>query len=168
EFRRVLFRSRGGMIFCKEKYAKDIDKQVFPGVQGGPLMHIIAAKAMALKEAMTDEFKQYAKQVVKNAKVLADALQKEGFRIVSGGTDNHLMLIDVSAIGLTGKAAEEALDAVQITTNKNTIPYDKVKPSVASGIRVGTAAVTTRGFKEPEMERSEERRVGKAGKSERV
>ncbi|NLI67813.1 MAG: serine hydroxymethyltransferase [Bacilli bacterium] len=143
---------RGGMIFCKEKYAKDIDKQVFPGVQGGPLMHIIAAKAMALKEAMTDEFKQYAKQVVKNAKVLADALQKEGFRIVSGGTDNHLMLIDVSAIGLTGKAAEEALDAVQITTNKNTIPYDKEKPSVASGIRVGTAAVTTRGFKEPEME----------------
>lgn len=143
---------RGGMIFCKEKYAKDIDKQVFPGVQGGPLMHIIAAKAMALKEAMTDEFKQYAKQVVKNAKVLADALQKEGFRIVSGGTDNHLMLIDVSAIGLTGKAAEEALDAVQITTNKNTIPYDKEKPSIASGIRVGTAAVTTRGFKEPEME----------------
>lgn len=143
---------RGGMIFCKEKYAKDIDKQVFPGVQGGPLMHIIAAKAMALKEAMTDEFKQYAKQVVKNAKVLADALQKEGFRIVSGGTDNHLMLIDVSAIGLTGKAAEEALDAVRITTNKNTIPYDKEKPSVASGIRVGTAAVTTRGFKEPEME----------------
>lgn len=143
---------RGGMILCKEKYAKEIDKQVFPGVQGGPLMHIIAAKAAALKEVLTDDFKQYSKQVIKNAKVLADNLMKEGFRIVSGGTDNHLMLIDVSEIGLTGKVAEEALDAVQITTNKNTIPYDKEGAFVTSGIRVGTAAVTTRGFKEAEME----------------
>jgi glycine hydroxymethyltransferase len=143
---------RGGMILCKEKYAKDIDKQVFPGVQGGPLMHIIAAKAAALKEVLTDDFKQYSKQVIKNAKVLSEGLINEGLRIVSGGTDNHLMLIDVSEIGLTGKVAEEALDAVQITTNKNTIPYDKEGAFVTSGIRVGTAAVTTRGFKEAEME----------------
>lgn len=143
---------RGGMILCKEKYAKEIDKQVFPGVQGGPLMHIIAAKAMALKEVLTDDFKQYSKQVIKNAQTFANALMKEGFRIVSGGTDNHLLLLDVSELGLTGRIAEEALDAVQITTNKNTIPYDKESPFVTSGIRMGTAAVTTRGFKEAEME----------------
>jgi len=142
---------RGGMIICKEKYAKEIDKQVFPGIQGGPLMHIIAAKAVSFKEALSPEFKEYAKQIVKNAKVLAEALAEEGFRIVSGGTDNHLLMLDVSELGLTGKVAEEALDAVQITTNKNTIPYDKESPFITSGIRIGTAAVTTRGFKEEEM-----------------
>lgn len=142
---------RGGMILCKEKYAKAIDKQVFPGVQGGPLMHIIAAKAVALKEVLSDDFKQYAKQIVANAKAFAEALTAEGIRIVSGGTDNHLLLLDVSKLGLTGKEAEEALDQVQITTNKNTIPYDPESPFITSGIRVGTAAVTTRGFKEAEM-----------------
>src|SRR5690625_101396 len=142
---------RGGMILCKEKYAREIDKQVFPGVQGGPLMHIVAAKAMALKEVLTDDFKQYSKQVIKNAQAFAQALENEGFRIVSGGTDNHLLLLDVSELGLTGRVAEEALDAVQITTNKNTIPYDKESPFVTSGIRMGTAAVTTRGFKEADM-----------------
>ena len=142
---------RGGMIICKDKYAQEIDKQVFPGIQGGPLMHIIAAKAVSFKEALSPEFKEYAKQIVKNAKVLAEALAEEGFRIVSGGTDNHLLMLDVSELGLTGKVAEEALDAVQITTNKNTIPYDKESPFITSGIRIGTAAVTTRGFKEEEM-----------------
>src|SRR5690625_2363257 len=142
---------RGGMIICKDKYAQEIDKQVFPGIQGGPLMHIIAAKAVSFKEALSPEFKEYAKQIVKNAKVLAEALAEEGFRIVSGGTDNHLLMLDVSELGLTGKVAEEALDAVQITTNKNTIPYDKESPFVTSGIRMGTAAVTTRGFKEADM-----------------
>jgi len=142
---------RGGMIFCKEKYAKEIDKQVFPGTQGGPLMHIIAAKAVSFKEALSPEFKEYAQQIINNAKALAEHLTEEGFRIVSGGTDNHLLLLDVSELGLTGKVAEEALDEVLITTNKNTIPYDKESPFVTSGVRVGTAAVTTRGFKEPEM-----------------
>lgn len=142
---------RGGMIICKEAYAKEIDKQVFPGMQGGPLMHIIAAKAVSFKEALSPEFKEYGKQIVKNAKALAKHLSEEGFRLVSGGTDNHLLLLDVSELGLTGKVAEEALDAVQITTNKNTIPYDKESPFITSGIRVGTAAVTTRGFKEEEM-----------------
>ena len=137
---------RGGMIICKDKYAQEIDKQVFPGIQGGPLMHIIAAKAVSFKEALSPEFKEYAKQIV-----LAEALAEEGFRIVSGGTDNHLLMLDVSELGLTGKVAEEALDAVQITTNKNTIPYDKESPFITSGIRIGTAAVTTRGFKEEEM-----------------
>lgn len=142
---------RGGMIICKEEYAKDIDKQVFPGTQGGPLMHIIAAKAVSFKEALSPEFKQYGEQIIANAKVLAEHLTAEGFRIVSGGTDNHLLLIDVSDLGLTGKVAEEALDEVKITTNKNTIPYDKESPFITSGVRVGTAAVTTRGFKEAEM-----------------
>lgn len=142
---------RGGMIICKEEYAKEIDKQVFPGTQGGPLMHIIAAKAVSFKEALSPEFKEYGKQIVANAKALAEYLTDEGFRIVSGGTDNHLLLLDVSELGLTGKVAEEALDEVLITTNKNTIPYDKESPFVTSGIRVGTAAVTTRGFKEAEM-----------------
>lgn len=143
---------RGGIVMCKEEYAKKIDKVVFPGMQGGPLMHIIAAKATALKEALSDDFKEYAKQIIKNAKALSEALSKEGIRIVSGGTDNHLLLLDVSQLGLTGKEAEEALDKVGITTNKNTIPFDKESPFITSGIRVGTAAVTTRGFKEKEME----------------
>lgn len=142
---------RGGMIMCKEKYGKDIDKQVFPGTQGGPLMHIIAAKALSFKEALSPDFKEYGKQIIANAKALSEHLTNEGFRIVSGGTDNHLLLIDVSELGLTGKVAEEALDEVQITTNKNTIPYDQEGPFITSGVRVGTAAVTTRGFKEAEM-----------------
>lgn len=142
---------RGGMILCPEKYAKQIDKAVFPGTQGGPLEHIIAAKAVALGEALTDDFKTYQKQIVTNAKVLCEALQKEGFRIVSGGTDNHLMLIDLRPFGITGKEMERRLDEVRITVNKNAIPNDPEKPFVTSGIRVGTPAVTTRGFKEPEM-----------------
>ncbi|HHV46061.1 MAG TPA: serine hydroxymethyltransferase [Tissierellia bacterium] len=143
---------RGGAILCKEKYAKAIDKAIFPGIQGGPLMHVIAAKAVSFGEALTDEFKEYQKQIVKNAKVLADSLIKRGFRLVSGGTDNHLILIDVSAKGLTGKKAEALLEEVNITTNKNTIPFDPQKPTVTSGIRIGTPAVTTRGMKEEEME----------------
>lgn len=142
---------RGGMILCKEKYAKQIDKTVFPGMQGGPLMHVIAAKAVALKEILSDDFKAYTKQIISNAKALSEALTDEGLRIVSGGTDNHLLLIDVSALSLTGKEAEEVLDQVGLTTNKNTIPYDPESPFITSGIRVGTAAVTTRGFKEEEM-----------------
>jgi len=142
---------RGGMILCKEKYAKAIDKQVFPGVQGGPLMHIIAAKAVSFKEALSDDFKQYAKQIRANAKVLGETLVEEGVRIVSGGTDNHLVLLDVSKLGLTGKIAEETLDTVGITTNKNTIPFDQEGAFITSGVRVGTAAVTTRGFKEEDM-----------------
>ncbi|GGH71128.1 serine hydroxymethyltransferase [Compostibacillus humi] len=142
---------RGGMILCKEKYAKQIDKSVFPGIQGGPLMHIIAAKAVALKEALSDDFKAYQEQIVKNAKALSDALTEQGLRIVSGGTDNHLMLVDVTPLQLTGKVAEHVLDEVGITTNKNTIPFDTESPFVTSGLRIGTAAVTTRGFKEEEM-----------------
>ena len=142
---------RGGLILCKEKYAKEIDKQVFPGVQGGPLMHIIAAKAVSFKEVLSDDFKQYAKQIIANAKALGETLTEEGIRIVSGGTDNHLLLLDVSKLGLTGKVAEEALDKIGITTNKNTIPFDKEGAFITSGVRVGTAAVTTRGFKEEEM-----------------
>lgn len=143
---------RGGMILCKEEYGKKIDRTVFPGVQGGPLMHIIAAKAVSFKEVLTPEFKTYTSQIIKNARTLSEALTKEGIRIVSGGTDNHLVLLDVSKLGLTGKVAEEALDAIGITTNKNTIPYDTEGPFITSGVRVGTAAVTTRGFKEADME----------------
>ena len=143
---------RGGMILCKEQFAKQIDKAVFPGTQGGPLMHIIAAKAVALGEALTEEFKNYQKQVVKNAAVLADALMKHGIDIVSGGTDNHLMLLDLRNKGITGKELEHRLDEVRITANKNTIPNDPQSPFVTSGLRIGTPAVTTRGFKEPEME----------------
>lgn len=143
---------RGGMILCKEQFAKQIDKAVFPGTQGGPLMHIIAAKAVALGEALTDEFKAYQKQVVKNASTLADALMKNGIDIVSGGTDNHLMLLDLRNKGITGKELEHRLDEVRITANKNTIPNDPQSPFVTSGLRIGTPAVTTRGFKEPEME----------------
>ena len=142
---------RGGMILCKEDFAKQIDKAVFPGTQGGPLMHIIAAKAVALGEALTDEFKDYQKQVVKNAAVLADELMKRGVDIVSGGTDNHLMLLDLRSKGITGKELEHRLDEVRITANKNTIPNDPQSPFVTSGLRIGTPAVTTRGFKEPEM-----------------
>ena len=142
---------RSGMIMCKEKYAKDLDRLVFPGIQGGPLMHIIAAKAVAFKEALEPEFKEYQKQIVKNAGVLAKSLAEEGFRIVSGGTDNHLLLLDLRSKNITGKDAEKVLDEAGITVNKNTIPYDPEKPFIASGIRLGTPALTTRGMKEPEM-----------------
>lgn len=142
---------RGGMVLCREKYAKDLDKVVFPGCQGGPLMHIIAAKAVAFGEALKPEFKTYTEQVVKNAKALAAALIHEGFKIVSGGTDNHLMLVDLVDKGITGKALEKALDQAGITVNKNTIPFDPQKPMVTSGIRIGTPAVTTRGAKEEHM-----------------
>ncbi|MBO7364739.1 MAG: serine hydroxymethyltransferase [Lachnospiraceae bacterium] len=142
---------RGGLILCKEQYAKAIDKAIFPGVQGGPLMHIIAAKAVAFREASTPEFKAYAEQIVKNAKVLADELMKHGIRLVSGGTDNHLMLLDLTASGISGKELEKRLDSVAITTNKNAIPNDPKSPFITSGIRIGTPAVTTRGFREPEM-----------------
>lgn len=142
---------RGGMIFCKEEFAKAIDKAVFPGTQGGPLMHVIAAKAVAFHEALQPEFKVYQQQIVNNAQALAKALQDMGFRLVSGGTDNHLMLIDVKSKGLTGKEAEKMLDDANVTVNKNTIPFETEKPSVTSGVRVGTPAVTTRGMKENEM-----------------
>jgi glycine hydroxymethyltransferase len=142
---------RSGMILCKKKWAEKVDKAVFPGLQGGPLMHVIAAKAVALKEAMEPEFRDYQKQVVKNARALASSLQEEGFRIVSGGTDTHLFLVDLSSFNLTGKEAQEALDEVGITVNKNTIPFETKSPFVTSGIRVGTPAVTTRGMKEKEM-----------------
>ena len=144
---------RGGMILCTQEYAKAVDKAVFPYAQGGPLMHVIAGKAVALKEAATPEFKTYAKQIRANARTLAAALASAGLRVVSGGTDNHLMLVDVRPMSLTGKAAEKLLDSVGITVNKNTIPYDPQKPGTASGIRIGTPAVTTRGMKEAEMER---------------
>jgi len=144
---------RGGAIICKEKYAKELDKTIFPGMQGGPLMHIIAAKAVCFGEALKPEFKEYAQQVVKNAKVLAEELIKYGFRLVSGGTDNHLILIDLTNKNITGKDAEKLLDAVRITANKNTIPFETKSPFITSGIRIGTAAVTTRGFKEEEMKK---------------
>ncbi len=142
---------RGGMILCREELAKQIDKAVFPGTQGGPLMHIIAAKAVALGEALTDEFKAYQTQIVKNAAVLADALKKNGIELVSGGTDNHLMLLKLTNFGITGKELEHRLDEVHITANKNTIPNDPNSPFVTSGLRIGTPAVTARGFKEKEM-----------------
>ena len=144
---------RGGLILCKEEYAKQIDKAIFPGIQGGPLMHIIAAKAVAFGEALTDEFKEYQKQIVKNASVLAEEFIKEGFDIVSGGTDNHLMLLDLRPFGITGKEMEHRLDEVHITVNKNTIPNDPESPFVTSGVRIGTPAVTSRGFKEEEMKK---------------
>ncbi|MFD1442318.1 serine hydroxymethyltransferase [Thermoactinomyces vulgaris] len=143
---------RGGMILCKEKYAKQIDKSVFPGVQGGPLMHVIAAKAVALGEALTDEFKTYTQNIVDNAKKLAESLKEEGFNLISGGTDNHLILMDVRNFNLTGKKAEHLLDEVGITTNKNAIPFDPEKPFVTSGVRIGTAAVTSRGMDGKAME----------------
>jgi glycine hydroxymethyltransferase len=144
---------RGGLILCKEEHAKEIDRRLFPGVQGGPLVHIIAAKAVAFGEALRDDFKEYQRQILANAKALCAELQEQGLRIVSGGTDNHLMLVDVwmDGKGITGKDAEKALEAALITVNKNTIPFDQNKPFVASGLRIGTPAVTTRGMKEPEM-----------------
>jgi glycine hydroxymethyltransferase len=144
---------RAGLILCKAKYAKDIDGWVLPGIQGGPLMHIIAAKAVCFLEAMKPDFKDYQQQIVKNAKALAAALASRGFRIVSGGTDNHLMLVDLRPKKITGKIAQESLDKAGITVNKNLIPYDPEKPLVTSGIRLGSPAVTTRGMKEPEMDR---------------
>ncbi|HET9209892.1 MAG TPA: serine hydroxymethyltransferase, partial [Thermoanaerobaculia bacterium] len=143
---------RAGMVMCKEEFAKDLDRAVFPGLQGGPLMHVIAAKAVALKEALSEGFRGYQQQIMVNAKALSARLASHGFRIVSGGTDNHVFLMDVRPAGLTGKVAEKALDAAHITVNKNTIPYDPNPPMVASGIRIGTPALTTRGMKEPEME----------------
>lgn len=142
---------RGGMILCREEYAKQIDKAVFPGTQGGPLMHIIAAKAVALGEALTPKFKEYQTQIVKNAAALCEGLKAEGLDIVSGGTDNHLMLLKLIKNGITGKELEHRLDEVHITANKNTVPCDPQSPFITSGLRIGTPAVTTRGFKEPEM-----------------
>ncbi|MFE8701856.1 serine hydroxymethyltransferase [Cytobacillus sp. FJAT-54145] len=142
---------RGGMILCKEEFAKKIDKSIFPGIQGGPLMHVIAAKAVAFGEALQDSFKEYAANIIKNAKDLAEGLQKEGLSLVSGGTDNHLLLVDLRSLGLTGKVAEKVLDEVGITVNKNTIPFDPESPFVTSGVRIGTAAVTSRGFGAEEM-----------------
>ncbi len=142
---------RGGLILCREEYAKMIDKAIFPGIQGGPLMHVIASKAVCFKEALTDEFKEYQKQIVENAKVLADTLTDCGFRLVSGGTENHLMLVDLSNFDVTGKEAEKRLDEVRITVNKNTIPFETKSPFVTSGIRIGTPAVTSRGMKEDDM-----------------
>lgn len=142
---------RGGMILCKEKYAREIDKAIFPGIQGGPLMHVIAAKAVAFKEALEPPFKEYQRRIVANASALAKALIQEGFKLVSGGTDNHLMLVKVIGRGITGKQAEEVLDRIGVTVNKNTIPFDEQGPNVTSGIRLGTPAVTTRGMGEEEM-----------------
>lgn len=143
---------RGGLILCPEKYAKAIDKAIFPGIQGGPLMHVIAAKAVSFKEALSDEFEQYQQQTIKNAKALADGLMKRGFNLVSGGTDNHLVLVDLQNMDLTGKLAEKQLDEVSVTCNKNTVPFDPKSPFVTSGVRLGTPAVTTRGMKEEDMD----------------
>lgn len=143
---------RGGMILCKEEWGKKIDKSIFPGIQGGPLMHVIAAKAVAFGEALQDSFKEYAGNIIANAQRLAEGLQKEGVKLVSGGTDNHLLLLDMQTLGLTGKVAEKVLDEVGITVNKNTIPFDPQSPFVTSGIRIGTAAVTSRGFGLEEMD----------------
>ncbi len=143
---------RGGMILCKEEYAKAIDKAIFPGTQGGPLMHVIAAKAVSFGEALQPEFKAYQKQIVRNAKRLAAALMAKGFQLVSGGTDNHLMLLDLRKFGITGKQLEKDLDQVRITVNKNAIPFDPEKPFVTSGIRIGTPAITSRGFVEEDMD----------------
>ena len=142
---------RGGLILCRGRYAKEIDGQTFPGIQGGPLMHVIAAKAVCFHEALQPAFKEYQRQIVKNARALAEGMKRNGFRLVSGGTDNHLMLVDVGSRGLTGKECQAALDEAGITVNKNTIPFETRSPFQASGIRLGTPAVTTRGMKEPEM-----------------
>jgi glycine hydroxymethyltransferase len=143
---------RAGLVLCKEQYAKDLDRSVFPGVQGGPLVHIVAAKAVAFQEASTPQFREYQTQIVRNAKALAQAVAANGFRIVSGGTDNHLFMTDVFVKGTTGKDAQNFLEAANITVNKNTIPFDTQKPMVASGVRIGTPAITTRGLREPEMQ----------------
>lgn len=147
---------RGGIILCKEEYAKLIDKTVFPGIQGGPLMHIIAGKAQCFAEALTPDFKEYAKQIIKNCEALGQSLTEEGFRLVSGGSDNHLLLVDTKVLGITGKQAETILGSVNITCNKNSIPFDSEKPAITSGIRLGTPAMTTKGFKEDDF-----RKVGK-------
>jgi glycine hydroxymethyltransferase len=143
--------ARSGMILCKEEHAKAVDRAVFPGIQGGPLMHVIAAKAVAFKEALQPEFKDYQQAILDNAQTLANTLVEGGLRLVSGGTDNHLMLVDLRNAEVTGQEAEDALHAVGLTTNKNMIPFDPLPPRVSSGIRLGTPAVTTRGFREPEM-----------------
>jgi glycine hydroxymethyltransferase len=143
---------RGGMVMCRGEHAKAIDSKVFPGMQGGPLMHVIAAKAVALREALSPEFKEYQRQIVKNAQALARTLTARGFRLVSGGTDNHLMLVDFRRSELTGKVAQETLDKARITVNRNAVPFDTRSPFVTSGIRIGTPAVTSRGIKEPEAE----------------
>ena len=143
---------RGGMVLCRAEFAKDLDRAVFPGIQGGPLMHVIAGKAVCFKEALTPEFRAYQHQVVANASRMAQTIAGAGFRLVSGGTDNHMMLVDVFSRGLTGKLAEAALGRAGITVNKNAIPFDKNPPMTASGIRIGTPAVTTRGMREPEMD----------------
>lgn len=143
---------RGGMILCKEEFAKKIDKSIFPGIQGGPLMHVIAAKAVAFGEALQEDFKEYAQNIISNANRLAEGLKKEGINLVSDGTDNHLLLVDLRSLGLTGKVAEKVLDDIGITVNKNTIPFDPESPFVTSGIRIGTAAVTSRGFGHEEMD----------------
>ena len=145
--------TRGGMILCKQKYAKEIDKAIFPGIQGGPLMHIIAAKAVSFKEALTDDFMDYQQQILDNAQTLAEELKSYGMRLVSGGTDNHMMLVDLNNMEITGKEAEEALDKMGITVNKNTIPFETKSPFVTSGIRIGTPAITTRGMKEKDMKK---------------
>lgn len=142
---------RGGIIMCKEKYAKAIDKAVFPGMQGGPLMHVIAAKAVAFGEDLSDDFKEYAKQIKRNEKVLSDELQKDGIRVVSGGTDTHVLLADMKSIGITGKVAQNVLDEIGITANRNTIPFETLSPFVTSGIRLGSPALTTRGLKEEDF-----------------
>jgi glycine hydroxymethyltransferase len=144
---------RGGLILAREEYGKDVNRMTFPGIQGGPLVHVIAAKAVCLKLALENSFRDYARQIVRNAAVLADVLKEEGFRLVSGGTDNHLLLVDVGSSGITGKEAEEALERAGITTNKNVIPFDTRPPLVASGLRLGTPALTSRGMKEEEMKR---------------
>jgi glycine hydroxymethyltransferase len=144
---------RGGMILCKEQFAKDLDRNLFPGIQGGPLMHIIAAKAVCLKEAMEPEFREYGRQIVANARTLAAGVAERGYRVVSGGTDNHLFLVDINSRGLVGSVAQPAFDRAGITVNKNAIPFDPLPPMKAGGIRVGTPAVTTRGMREPEMEK---------------
>ncbi len=142
---------RSGFVLCKEEFAKQVDKTVFPGIQGGPLMHVIAAKAIAFKEAMTGEFKDYARQTILNARVLAEELMREGFKVISGGTDSHIVLVDLRNFNLTGKQVEEALGRANITVNKNAVPFDPQKPTITSGIRIGTPALTTRGMKEEEM-----------------
>ena len=142
---------RGGAIFCKEEYAKAIDKAIFPGIQGGPLEHVIAGKAVAFGEALTDDFKQYAKMIKRNEKALSDQLQKRGVRVVSGGTDTHVLLADVKALGITGKVAQNVLDEIGITANKNTIPFETLSPFITSGIRLGSPALTTRGLKEDDF-----------------
>ncbi|MBQ5746621.1 MAG: serine hydroxymethyltransferase, partial [Clostridia bacterium] len=142
---------RGGLILCREEYKKQIDKAIFPGMQGGPLEHVIAAKAVCFKEALSDSFKEYQKNIVSNCAVFADAMMKKGFNLVSGGTDNHLMLVDLRNMGITGKELEKRLDEVYITANKNAIPGDPESPFVTSGVRLGTAAVTSRGFTNEDM-----------------